>query len=73
MKPNKAELAKIARLEGRTIARVEVSVFNPERAGEPRGRAHDWRLVLDDGTRVWFTVEETETGEYGVDLMLSKK
>jgi hypothetical protein len=30
-------------------------------------------LTLDDGRRVWFVVEETETSEYGVDICVSPK
>lgn len=71
MKPNRQERDKIARLKGRKIVRAEVDMFDPMRAGEPRARAHDWCLVLDDGTRVRFLTEETETGDYGVDLVLT--
>lgn len=61
---------KAKRLKGRTIVKAEPRAFLDAASG--RGRwCHDWRLTLDDGTTVIFVTEETETGEYGTDLILT--
>lgn len=52
------------RLVGRRIVRVANRTFDDGRGGI----AHDPEIVLDDGTRLTFSVEETETGEYGVSV-----
>jgi len=62
--------AKRKRLVGRTIVDAQPCAFRSGRHGE---WAHDWHLTLDDGTVVRFVAEETEVGEYGIDLSLSPR
>lgn len=74
LKPNRKELEKVRRLIGRTIVAAEPNPFDgSDGDGDPDLRSHDWTLTLDDGTRMRFFVEETEVGEYGVDITLSDK
>ena len=51
-------------LAGKTIARVSVDRFEDGRGGI----ATDPIIVLDDGSILYFTVSETEVGEYGITL-----
>ena len=57
------------RLIGRTIKRVALNPFLTCNAGNPRERTTDPVLVLDDGSALAFSVTETETGEYGVEIL----
>lgn len=65
------------RLLGRTIVAVQPCPFEalwgPGRKTRSRKKAYDPRLFLDDGTVVYFTVQETETGEYGIDICVSSR
>jgi hypothetical protein len=51
-------------LIGKTIAKVEMRPFNSRDNGE-KGTAHDPHITFTDGSRIWFTTQETEVGEYG--------
>jgi len=70
----KAVEAACTRLVGRTIVRVEPNAFLTDNAGSNarNGWTCDPVLVLDDGSRVFFVVDETETGEYGLTVARSK-
>ena len=51
---------------GRTIVGVE---WRP--ADDGRGETvADPELILDDGRRIGFVVQETDVGEYGIDIVL---
>lgn len=60
--------AKTRDLVGRTIKAVD---WRPFKSYDPRGTAHNPILTLDNGRRVWFTTEETESGEYGTSICIS--
>ena len=49
---------------GKRIKRIRLRPF-PDGRG---GRAYDPIIELDDGTRIQFYVQETDVGEYGVEL-----
>lgn len=53
-------------LKGRRITEIRWNAF---RRG---GRGQDWTtdpvFILDDGSKVGFSVEETEVGEYGISV-----
>jgi hypothetical protein len=52
-------------IEGKRIVRVDTNPF-PDGRG---GTAHEPRITLDDGSVLFFMVEETDTAEpYGVDI-----
>ena len=57
----------LCQLRWRTIVEVHLNPFDNGRGGTSTEPV----FVLDDGTRVWFVVEETETG-YGVQVMATK-
>lgn len=61
MKANKNHLI------GRTITAVDMRPF-PDGRG---GTAHDPVITLDNGRVLWFVVDETEVGEYGVCVYIS--
>jgi hypothetical protein len=63
------------RLVGRTITRVIWYVFDTKTAGVSRTDRMSQQpiLVLDDGTRVAFMTDETEVGEYGTTIIVSRK
>lgn len=63
------------RLIGRTISRVEWRVFDTENAGAARDSCTSQQpiLVLDDGTHVSFMTDETEVGEYGTSILVTRK
>ena len=49
-------------LVGKTVVK-----FNPGRWTDAAGKiAHDPTITLSDGSELYFTVEETDGGEYGV-------
>lgn len=56
-------------LIGRTIVGVELREFDNGR----RGKACNPMLRLDDGRVLFFIVQETEVGEYGIALELIGK
>lgn len=55
-------------LVGRRIIKFSPCPFSDGRGGT----AHDPVITLDDGSRLTFIVEETDTGEYGVFVSLHK-
>lgn len=56
---------------GKTIARVEMNPFNA--GGQGRGTtAHDPEIFFTDGSSIRFITEETETGEYGTEIVYRK-
>jgi hypothetical protein len=59
-------------LLGRRIVAVNWRSF--KRAFEPTrlGKATDPLLTLDNGRTIWFTVDETDVGEYGVCISISQ-
>lgn len=53
---------------GKTVERVEARPFYA--GGEGRGRvAHDPHIFFADGSSIRFVTEETETGEYGTEIV----
>ena len=56
-------------LIGRTITAVDFRPFGDGRGG----RAYDPVFTLDNGQRVYFTVQETDVGEFGVRVDVPKK
>jgi hypothetical protein len=56
-------------LVGRTIVDVDPGPFSNGKGGT----AHDPTLTLDDGRKVFFVVEETEVGKYGISLCISTR
>lgn len=58
---------KIRLLKGRTIVDVHLRCFRTGRSGRQTW-ATDPEFVLDDGTTVTFSVQETEVGEYGISV-----
>jgi hypothetical protein len=62
-------------LVGRRIVKVELRRFPTDRAGAKRNDSDYWatdpQILLDNGRWLRFNVQETEVGEYGVELVLS--
>ena len=56
-------------LVGRRITAVAFQPF-PDGRG---ANATDPILTLDNGRRVWFVVQETDTGDYGVSIQISER
>lgn len=56
----------MADVEGLRIVRVELNPFDDGRGGH----AYNPVIVLADGSRLRFEVQETESGEYGVRPVL---
>lgn len=54
-------------LIGHTIVGVDFGPF-PDGRG---GTAQQPHLTLDNGRQVWFTTEETDTGEYGTRIIIT--
>ena len=50
---------------GRRITQVDMNAFDDGRGGT----AHAPVVYLDNGARMTFVTEETETGEYGTDIL----
>jgi hypothetical protein len=42
--------------------------FNDDRGGV----AYDPVIILDNGTKLWFVTQETETGEYGHSIGIGR-
>src|SRR5215469_11890550 len=65
-------------LIGRRIVAVQLNRFDRNVEGQPiryEGKerwATSPEIVLDNGQRLRFLIQETEVGEYGVELILSK-
>lgn len=55
-------------LVGRTIVAVDFGPFDDGRGGT----VHAPRITLDNGRVVYFTTEETEVGEYGTLISVTK-
>lgn len=55
-------------LRGRRIVKVKRNPFRKSDIARD-GWAHNAEIILDDGSRLTFSVEETETGEYGIDFV----
>jgi hypothetical protein len=60
------------RLRGRRIVKVRVRRFNANINKKGVVWATDPIIELDDGTLISFLTQETEVGEYGVELILSE-
>lgn len=60
--PNKRELV------GRTIVDFDLRPWS-----DKAGRYTDPLITLDDGSRLHFTTQETESGEYGVAIRRFKR
>lgn len=53
---------------GKTVAKVEMNSF--EAAPDVNRRlAHDPRVTFTDGSSIRFVTQETEVGEYGVEIV----
>ncbi len=59
---------------GKRIVAVRLNRFNTGRSTGNGGKAwsFDPTFVLDDGTAVSFVVDETEVGEYGIHIVVSR-
>jgi len=57
-------------IEGKTIAKVEMRPFDAGMA--LNWNAHDPIIRFTDGSSIQFVTEETETGEYGTNIVYSK-
>jgi hypothetical protein len=55
-------------LVGRRIINFDPGSFNDSRGGV----AHDPVITLDDGSVLSFSVEETDTGDYGIHITKTK-
>jgi hypothetical protein len=66
-----AEINKI--LRRRTIVNVRVRRFNARINKKGVVWATDPIIELDDGTTVSFLTQETETGEYGIELCINNQ
>ena len=56
------------RLRGRRIIKAKARSFRTGRKEDPW--ATDPHLILDDGSVIWFVVDETEVGCYGVSVCI---
>lgn len=58
---------------GKTVARVEMNQFPSElhRGQRPDHVAHNPRIYFADGSSIAFMTQETETGEYGTNIIYS--
>jgi hypothetical protein len=63
---------EMRRIIGKRIARVLLRPFKTDNAGCPAEATYDPRIEFTDGTAMYFSVDETETGEYGVVPHLTK-
>jgi adenosylcobinamide amidohydrolase len=59
-------------LKGRRIVEIRWNAFRRGGGREP-GWTSDPVFILDDGTKVSFSVEETEVGEYGISVNVYQK
>lgn len=56
------------RLKNRKIVNIKMNKFKTGRGNETSTDPH---IYLDDGSFIWFVVEETDTGDYGIALCIS--
>lgn len=56
-------------LKGKTIERVEMNPFSARELVDET--AHRPVVFFTDGSYIWFSAEETDLGEYGVDISYS--
>ena len=63
------------RLVGRRIVAADArATYEGDPGSKDRRWMHDWKLRLDDGTIVYFVVEEHPLGaEYGIDIGVTEK
>jgi hypothetical protein len=54
-------------LVGRKIIAVDFRPFDDGKGG----KAHDPVITLDNGRRVFFITEESESGDYGTKMLIS--
>jgi len=64
--------AIIDALVGRKIVKAECDRWDGAQEGGAPVWVHTWTLTLDSGARVSFLAEETEIGEYGVDIHVAR-
>lgn len=57
------------RLRGRKIVKV---IWNEFPTGRGNAKSTDPTFILDDGSRLSFSVQETDVGEYGISVNLHK-
>lgn len=57
-----------AHVRGRRIVGIEWRPFEAGRYTPAKRKAHDPHILLDDGSFLYFSVTETEVGEYGVEI-----
>ncbi len=69
MKATREQLATARALKGRRIVSVKLHPFDPSNGQEA---ATDPVIMLDDGSILRFSVQETDVGEYGVELCVTK-
>lgn len=72
MRATKEQRAVVEALKGKRVARVALHAFDPnenEQARTGREVATDPVIWFTDGTCLRFMVQETEVGEYGVELI----
>lgn len=61
-------------LVGRKIVAINWQPFNPNLGDSNRpNRATDPILTLDNGRKLWFVVQETEVGEYGIEICITER
>lgn len=75
IKLTESEKATKESLVGRTIVRVNLHPFDPNRDGSKAIKQHCTNpiVVFDDGSSLEFSVQETEFGEYGVTLIHKRR
>ena len=69
MKLNAKQRSVASLLRGKTIARVEMHGFDPRTPGGSEELATDPVVRFTDGSCLRFLVQETDVGEYGVQLI----
>jgi hypothetical protein len=69
-----SEKATKKSLVGRTIARVNLHPFDPNREGSRAIEQHCTNpiIIFDDGSTLEFDVQETEVGKYGISVIHKK-
>ena len=67
----KTDRGALRYLVGRKIVKVKMNGFKTGRFDGDTST--DPLIVLDDGSRLMFITAETETGDYGVDILRSKQ
>jgi hypothetical protein len=59
-----ADKRQLSRIVSRMITRIDLNPFDDGRGG----KATNPIITLDDGAQIGFSVQETETGEYGIEI-----